>query len=98
MAERLLEKIRREIRERLRAAETAVREHEHFEAALEALGGPVVDTPRPGRRPVPPEDFPAKRHEKCRAADQRRALRARRSASIEQLLTPVNARPSPRPR
>jgi hypothetical protein len=88
MAEQLLDRIRAEIRERLKESEAAVREYERLERALEALGGQV--DAEPGSRGAEASAPRRRGRAKTRAGS---AKRAPRGANREAVLRVLGERP-----
>src|SRR3954452_1316169 len=88
MAEQLLDRIRAEIRERLKESEAPVREYERLERALEALGGQV--DAEPGSRGAEASAPRRRGRAKTRAGS---AKRAPRGANREAVLRVLGERP-----
>jgi IclR helix-turn-helix domain len=93
----LLDRIRREIRERLEASRAAVREHERLEAALYALGGAgsratraVRGSGRDARAPARPSS-PAVKPSGARARSRQQSPAGRRSGASAKARQPASA-------
>jgi DNA-binding MarR family transcriptional regulator len=94
----LLDRIQREIRERLEASRAAVREHERLEAALQALGGAgsratrvVRGSGRGMSAPVRPPSAAAKPSSSARARSRKQSPAVPRSGASAKARQPASA-------